>query len=155
MVVDFLAGRMFATVDTGLNVVHVRDVARGHLLAAERGRAGDRYILGHANLSLAEIGRLLAEITGGRAPWLRVPYALAWCGAACMEGVARLTGQQPRVSLTAVRMARKRMYFTPAKAVRELGLPQTDVREALGDAARWFFEHGYVRLGAMRRAPVA
>jgi dihydroflavonol-4-reductase len=147
MVIDFLAGRMFATLDTGLNVVHVRDVARGHLLAAERGRVGEKYILGHANLSLAQIGRLLAELTGGRAPWLRVPYALAWCGAACMEAAARVSGRPPRVPLTAVRMARKRMYFSPAKAVRELGLPQTDVREALADAARWFADHGYVRAG--------
>jgi dihydroflavonol-4-reductase len=152
MVIDFLAGRMFATMDTGLNLVHVRDVARGHLLAAERGRVGEKYILGNVDLSLAEIGRLLAEITGGRAPRFRVPYALAWCGAACMEGFARVTGTTPKVPLTAVRMARKRMYFSPAKAVRELGVPQTDVRIALREAAEWFCEHGYVRLDAMRRA---
>jgi dihydroflavonol-4-reductase len=152
MVIDFVAGRMFATLDTGLNVVHVRDVARGHLLAAERGRVGQKYILGHANVSLAEIGALLASLTGCRAPRLRVPYALAWCGAACMEGVARLSGGVPRVPLTAVRMARKRMYFSPARAVRELGLPQTDVRSALADAVEWFFAHGYVRLGAMKAA---
>ena len=154
MVVDFLAGRMFATLDTGLNLVHVRDVARGHLLAAGRGRVGEKYILGHANLSLAAIGGLLAEITGGRPPWLRVPYALAWCGAACMEAAARVSGRPPKVPLTAVRMARKRMYFSPAKAVRELGLPQTDVREALRDAARWFADHGYVR-GARWAAAIA
>jgi dihydroflavonol-4-reductase len=154
MIVDFLAGRMFATLDTGLNLVHVRDVARGHLLAAERGRAGARYILGHANLSLVEIGRLLAKITGGRPPWLRVPYALAWCGAACMEAAARVNGRPPRVSLVAVRMARKRMYFSSAKAVRELGLPQTDVREALSDAAHWFADHGYIRV-ARRSAATA
>jgi dihydroflavonol-4-reductase len=152
MVVDFLAGRMFATLDTGLNLVHVRDVARGHLLAAERGRLGEKYILGHQNLSLAEIGRLLAEITGRRPPWLRVPYALAWCSAACMEAVARVSGAPPKVPLTAVRMAKKRMYFSPAKAVRELGLPQTDVREALQDAARWFAAHGYVRLARLGAA---
>lgn len=152
MVVDFLAGRMFATLDTGLNLVHVRDVARGHLLAAERGRVGEKYIVGHRNLSLVEIGRLLADITGRRAPWLRVPYALAWCGAACMEAAARVSGGVPKVPLTAVRMARKKMYFSPAKAVRELGLPQTDVREALYDAARWFSEHGYVHLARLKAA---
>jgi dihydroflavonol-4-reductase len=148
MIVDFMRGRMFATLDTGLNIVHVRDVARGHLLAAERGRIGERYILGHAhgNLSLADIGRLLSEITGRPAPRLRVPYAVAWCGAACTEAVARLTGRPPAVPLTAVRMARKRMYFSPAKAVRELGLPQTDPREALRDAVHWFAAHGYARL---------
>jgi dihydroflavonol-4-reductase len=145
MVVDFVAGRMFATLDTGLNIVHVRDVARGHLLAAAKGRIGEKYILGHRNLSLAAIGQLLAEITGRRAPWLRVPYALAWCGAACSEALARVSGGAPKVPLTAVRMAKKRMYFSPAKAVRELGLPQTDAREALYDAACWFAQHGYAR----------
>ena len=153
MVVDFLRGRMFATVDTGLNLVHVRDVARGHLLAARRGRVGEKYILGHENLPLARIGTLLAELYACRAPRLRIPYAVAWMGAACMEGLARLTGGPPRVPLTAVRMARKRMYFSPAKAVRELGLPQTDVRVALSEAAEWFFAHGYVRLDVVRGRP--
>ncbi|MBI2218188.1 MAG: NAD-dependent epimerase/dehydratase family protein [Candidatus Rokubacteria bacterium] len=153
MLVDFLAGRMFATMDTGLNLVHVRDVAVGHRLAAEKGRIGDKYILGHENLSLADIGRLLAALTGIRPPRFCVPYALAWTGAACMESVARLTRTAPRVPLTAVRMAKKRMYFSPAKAVRELGLPQTDVREALRDAALWFAEHGYVRLPKVRAVP--
>ena len=151
MVVDFLEGRMFATLDTGLNLVHVRDVARGHLLAAARGRVGEKYVLGHANLSLAGIGALLAELVGCRAPRLRIPYAVAWLAAGCMEAAARVTRTTPRVPLAAVRMARKRMYFSPAKAVRELGLPQTDVREALADAAAWFVAHGYVR----RRGPRA
>jgi len=146
MIVDFMRGRMFASLDTGLNLVHVRDVARGHLLAARRGRIGERYILGHAgaNLSLLAIFGLLAAITGRRAPRLRIPYAVAWLGAACMEGGARLRGRVPQVSLTAVRMARKRMYFDPSKAVRELGLPQTDVRQALEDAVGWFRAHRYV-----------
>ena len=148
MIVDFMAGRMFATVDTGLNVVHVRDVVQGHILAAERGRVGELYVLGatRGNLSLAEIGALLAELTRRRPPRVRVPYAVAWCGAACMEAIARLTGGAPRVPLTAVRMAKKRMYFSPAKAVRDLGLPQTDVRVALRDAVEWFAAHGYARL---------
>ena len=145
MVVDFLSGRMFATVDTGLNIVHVRDVARGHLLAAERGRVGEKYILGNANFTLSEIGRLLSEIAGSRAPRARIPYAVAWLAAGCMEVAARVTGTTPRVPLTAVRMARKRMFFSSAKAVRELGLPQTDVRTALAEAADWFSEHGYVK----------
>ena len=140
-----MRGRMIATVDTGLNVVHVRDVARGHLLAAARGKPGERYILGHRDLALAELFRLLAEITGRRPPRFRVPYILAWLGAVCFEGVARVTRRPPAVPLTAVRMARKRMYFSPAKAVRELGLPQTDVRVALADAVAWFEAHGYAR----------
>ena len=146
MVVDFMSGRMFATIDTGLNLAHVRDVALGHLYAAQRGTIGQRYILGCENLSLARIGSMLAEITGVPPPRWRVPYPVAWSGALCLETVARLTRATPRVSLTAVRMARKRMFFSAARAVRELGLPQTDVREALGDAVAWFAHHGYAPL---------
>jgi dihydroflavonol-4-reductase len=143
MIVDFLAGRMFASVDTGLNLVHVRDVARGHVQAAERGRPGEKYILGHENVPLLDLLRRLAALTGLPGPRLRIPYAVAWLAAAGMEGVARLTGRPPRVALTAVRMARKRMYFSPAKAVAELGLPQTPVDEALCDAVDWFVARGY------------
>jgi dihydroflavonol-4-reductase len=152
MVVDFMRGRMFATMDTGLNLVHVEDVAEGHLRAARRGTIGERYILGRENVSLAGIGAMLAEITGVPPPRWRVPYPVAWSGALCIETVARLTGGTPRVSLTAVRMARKRMYFSAAKAVRTLGLPQTDVREALRDAVEWFARHGYAPLEG-RAAP--
>ncbi len=157
MIVGALHGKLFATVDTGLNLVHVRDVARGHLLAEARGRVGEKYILGHmdGNLSLAAIGRLIAELSGGRPPRVRIPYAVAWCAAACSEGFARLTGGAPKIPLDAVRMARKRMYFSAAKAVRELGLPQTDVREAVRDAVQWFSEAGYVRLSGMTRVPAA
>ena len=157
MVVDVLSGKLFATVDTGLNLVHVRDVARGHILAEEKGRVGEKYILGHhaGNLSLADIGRLIADVSGCRAPKLRIPYAVAWCAAACSEGFARLTGGVPRVPLAAVQMSKKRMYFSPAKAIRELGLPQTNVRTAVRDAAEWFFQHGYVSLGAMSRGSAA
>jgi dihydroflavonol-4-reductase len=143
MILDFMQGRMKGTVETGLNVVHVRDVARGHLLAAERGKLGERYILGHQNLRLTELFEMLAEATGRKAPRLRVPYAVAWLAAAGCEGLASVTRRPPAVSLTAVRMARKRMYFSPARAVRELGLAQTDVREALADAIAWFRAHGY------------
>lgn len=143
MVVDFLKGKMVGTVETGLNVVHVSDVARGHILAAERGRVGQKYVLGHRNMPLIDIFRALAAITGLRAPRFRVPYAVAWLAAACMEGAARVTGGTPQVPLTAVRMARKRMYFSSAKAVRELGLPQTPVEDALRDAVAWFVERGY------------
>jgi dihydroflavonol-4-reductase len=155
MIVDFMRGRMFASLDTGLNLVHVRDVARGHLLAARHGRIGERYILGHLNLSLREIFAMLAAITGRRPPRVQIPYAVAWLGAACVEGGARITGRVPQVSLTAVRMAKKRMYFDPSKAVRELGLPQTDVRQALDDAVAWFRQHGPAgidRLAPMRTA---
>jgi dihydroflavonol-4-reductase len=145
MIVDFLDGKMIGSVETGLNVVHVRDVARGHILAALKGRVGERYILGHRNLSLLEIFRMLSALTGVPAPRFRVPYAVAWAAAAAMEGVSRLTRRPPAVPLTAVRMARKRMFFTADKAIRELGLPQTPAEEALKDAVDWFTERGYTR----------
>ncbi len=152
MLVDFMNGKMIGSVDTGLNVVHVRDVARGHILAARRGRVGERYILGHRNLSLLEIFGMLSALTGVPAPRFRVPYAVAWMAAAAMEGVARVTRRPPAVALTAVRMARKRMYFSAEKAVRELGLPQTPAETALADAVRWFTDHGYVRVRPPRAA---
>ena len=143
MVVDFLRGKMIGSIDTGLNIVHVRDVARGHILAAERGRIGEKYVLGHRNLSLLEIFRALADLTGLPPPRFRVPYGVAWLAACCMEGAARVTGKPPAVPLNAVRMGRKRMYFSAAKAVRELALPQTPVQNALRDAVTWFVERGY------------
>jgi dihydroflavonol-4-reductase len=143
MIVDYLLGRMFATVDTGLNLIHVADVARGHLLAARLGRVGEKYILGCENHSLAEIFGLLERITGIRAPRLRVPHALVTLVAVAHEALARATGRPPRVPLTGVRMARKRMYFSADKAVRELTLPQTPAEEALRDAVDWFVTHGY------------
>jgi dihydroflavonol-4-reductase len=143
MIVDYLLGRMFATLDTGLNLIHVADVARRHLLAARVGRAGEKYILGCENHSLAEIFGLLERITGIRAPRLRVPHALVTLVALGNEALARATGRPPRVPLTGVRMARKRMYFSADKAVRELTLPQTPVEQALRDAVDWFVAHGY------------
>lgn len=150
MIVDFLKGKMFASLDTGLNLVHVRDVARGHLLAAERGKVGEKYVLGNQNLSLMEIFLMLGRLTGLRAPRFRIPYPVAWLAAASMEGWARVAGGEPRVPLTAVRMAKKRMYFDPSKAVRELGLPQTPVEEALKEAVDWFVARGYATLPARR-----
>jgi len=152
MIVDFLRGKMLGSLDTGLNVVHVRDVARGHILAAQRGRPGERYVLGHVNLTLLEIFQALARLTGLAAPRFRVPYAVAWLAAAGMEGVARLIGGTPAVPLTAVRMARKRMFFSADKAVRELGLPQTPADRALGDAVDWFVTRDYAPDPRRRRA---
>src|SRR5262245_22774997 len=145
MIVDYLKGRMLAYLDTGLNVVHVRDVARGHLLAAARGRAGERYILGHAegNLGLRTIFERLAPYTGIAAPRVRLPHGAALAVGAGAEIVARFTGREPIASRTAVRMAAKRMFFDPAKAIRELGLPQTPVDQALRDAVDWFWANGY------------
>jgi dihydroflavonol-4-reductase len=155
MVLDFLRGRMFATLDTGLNPVHVADVARGHLLAAQRGQPGEKYILGHANRSLTEIFRMLAAITGIRAPRVRLPHAFIYLVALGNECLARATGQPPRVPLTGVRMARKSMYFSAEKAVRELGLPQTPIDQALRDAVEWFVAHRYVPAPPALRARAA
>jgi dihydroflavonol-4-reductase len=145
MLVDYLKGRMLAYLDTGLNLVHVRDVARGHLLAAERGRPGERYILGHGqgNLALRAIFERLAPYTGIPAPRVRLPHRAALAIGAGAELVARLRGTEPAVARTAVRMAKKRMYFDPSKAIRELGLPQTPVDQALRDAVDWFWANGY------------
>jgi dihydroflavonol-4-reductase len=134
---------MVATLDTGLNLIHVADVARGHLLAAQRGRIGEKYILGCENHSLSGIFHMLERITGIRAPRLRVPHAVIYLVALVNEGVARATGRPPRVPLTGVRMARKHMYFSAEKAVRELGLPQTPVEQALREAVGWFTAHSY------------
>ena len=138
IVADFLSGGMPAFIDTGLNVVDVRDVAAGHLLACERGRAGERYILGSENLTLAEIFAKLAKITGRQAPTIRLPYAVAWCAGACSTAWAEVTGRPPRVPLNGVRMARKKMWVTHEKAWRELGFSPAPAETALTRAVGWF-----------------
>jgi dihydroflavonol-4-reductase len=142
--VDFLSGRIPAYVDTGLNVVDVRDVAEGHLLAAERGVVGERYILGHRNVTLAELLDMLAQIAGIRWARLRLPHIVPLLAAAIEVPLARLRRRAPRVSLEAVRLARKKMFFDPGKAVRELGLPQSPIETALARAVAWFRAQGYV-----------
>jgi dihydroflavonol-4-reductase len=147
VIVDFLNRAMPAYLDTGLNYVHVRDVALGHILAAEKGRPGERYILGNAdgNWTLKESFTVLAEITGVASPHLRIPYFVAWAAACINETVSRFTGTPPKAPLAGVRMAKYKMFFSPAKAIRELGLPQTPPRQALSDAVTWFKENGYVK----------
>lgn len=143
MIVDFLNRRLPAYVDTGLNLVDVRDVAEGHLAAAERGCVGERYILGNRNMTLREILETLARLTGLPAPAVRLPHWIPLAAAAVTTGVARVTGRPPRVSLESVRMSTHRMFFDAKKAVRELGLPQTPVEDALSRAVSWFRERGY------------
>lgn len=146
IITRFLNGQMPAYLDTGLNLVDVDDVAEGHLLAAEKGRVGQKYILGNRNMTLQEILECLAKLTGLMAPRAKLPYGL-------VLGIARmneffsgtLLGREPGIPVEGVRMARKRMFFDASKAVRELGLPQTPVEEALERAIRWFFDNGYVR----------
>ncbi len=146
IIVNFLRGKIPAYVDTGLNVVDVEDVAIGHVMAAERGRIGERYILGHANLTLPELFQLLAQVSGMSAPRFRIPYGFAYLSACVSEFVARtITHKPPFATLAGVKLSRKRMFFDPSKAVRELGLPQTPAIEALSKAVRWFRTHRYAK----------
>lgn len=138
IVLDFLLGRMPAFIDTGLNVVDARDVAEGHLRALERGRSGERYILGSENLTLAQILERLAKITGRKPPRLRLPYAVAYCAGVCSTAWAEVTGVPPRVPMEGVRMARKRMWVSDGKARRELGWNPAPAETALERAVEWF-----------------
>ena len=146
VLVDFLNRKMPAYLDTGLNWVHVRDVAIGHILAAEKGRIGERYILGHAtgNWSMKETFRVLEEITGLPAPRFQIPYVVALTAAHVDETLSRFTGNPPKAPLAGVRMGRYKMFFNPAKAIRELGLPQMPPKQALAEAVEWFRANGYV-----------
>lgn len=144
IVVDFLKGAMPAFVDTGLNLVDVEDTSEGHLLALERGRPGERYILGCENLTLEQILRRLAVISGGKAPRWRIPYAVAYMAGLASTGWANLTGLEPRAPLDAVKMARKKMFVSLDKAKRELGFNPGPVDGALKRAVDWFRANGYV-----------
>jgi dihydroflavonol-4-reductase len=143
IIVDFLNRKMPAYLDTGLNIIAVEDCARGHILAEEKGSVGGKYILGHANLTLREIFSTLEELTGLSAPRVRLPYTPILLAAYINEGLSRITGREPLIPLAGVQMAAKFMYFDPSRAVRELGLPQTPVREALQRAVAWFRQNGY------------
>jgi dihydroflavonol-4-reductase len=138
IVLDFLNGDMPAFIDTGLNVVGAGDTALGHLLACERGVAGERYILGSENLTLARILETLARITGRKAPRVQLPYAVAYCAGAVSTAWAGLTGQPPRVPMEAVRMARKKMWVCHAKAACDLGFDPGPAEAALRRAVEWF-----------------
>ena len=138
IILDFLRGAMPAYVDTGLNLIAVEDVAEGHLLAAERGTVGEKYILGNANLTLREILGILARITGRKPPSVRIPHVLALIAAMASTSAGRVMGKEPGIPIEAVLMSRKRMFFSAEKAVRELGLPQSSVEDALARAVQWF-----------------
>jgi dihydroflavonol-4-reductase len=145
LIVEAARGQMPAFVDTGLNIVHVDDVAEGHLAAAEKGRIGERYILGGENMALAEILAEVAQAVGKRPPWLRVPHSVLFPVAIGAELAARVTGRDPFVTLDGVRMSRKKMYFTSEKASRELGYTPRPAREAIADAVSWFEANGYLK----------
>jgi dihydroflavonol-4-reductase len=142
LVLDAARGRMPAYVDTGLNIVHVDDVAAGHLLAFERGRPGERYILGGEDMTLQTILGQIARLVGRTPPRIRLPYAAVLPVAYLAEGFARVSGRSGRVTLEGVRMSRKRMYFSSGKAVSELGYRWRPPLEAFEDAVRWFRGRG-------------
>jgi dihydroflavonol-4-reductase len=144
IILRFLRRQMPFYLDTGLNFIDVRDVARGHLLALEKGRKGDRYILGHENLTLKQLLDRLAQLTGLKAPQSSVPAWLPLSVAWIDERILAPLGKAPSVPLDGVRMAHQPMYYDASKAVRELGLPQSSILTALKDAVDWFVTHGYV-----------
>jgi len=143
IIVDFLRNKLPAFVDTGLNLVDVRDIAIGHLLAAEHGRPGERYILGSENLTLQQILGRLAEIANKPAPTTRVPYALAYATGVITTAWADFTGREPLAPLEGVKMARKKMFVTHTKAARELGFSPGLANAALQRAVEWFRANGY------------
>jgi dihydroflavonol-4-reductase len=148
IVVDFLNGKMPAYVDTGLNIVAVEDVAAGHLLAAEKGRIGERYILGARNMTLKNILDALSAITGRPAPRIRLPHAVALAAGYADELYSKLAGREPQIPVDGVKMSRHKMFVESDKAERELGYKPTPVEAALDRSVRWYEEHGYIRSGA-------
>ncbi|MBM4123172.1 MAG: NAD-dependent epimerase/dehydratase family protein [Nitrospira sp.] len=144
IIVDFMKGRMWAYIETGMNLIDVDDVATGHLRAMERGRIGERYILGNRNLSLREVFEILSGLTGVKAPRLKLPWQAILPLAYADQWLADyITHQAPRIPLEGVRMAKYKMHYDCSKAVKELDLPQTPVEVALEKAVRWFRNHGY------------
>jgi len=144
IIIAAAAGRIPAFVDTGLNLVHVDDVARGHVAALRQGRIGERYILGGENVRFARMLADIAALAGRRPPRLRIPWYAALPVAWAAEAVSRVTGGEPLATLEGVRHARDRMFFSTAKAERELGVRARPYREALADALAWFREAGYL-----------
>ena len=145
MILDAAAGRVPAYVDTGLNMVHVDDVAEGHALALERGRAGEKYILGGENFRLRDLLALVCGIAGKPAPRIRLPIGAVWPAAILLEAVARLTGKEPLVTRDHLKMARKTMFYSSDKAMRELGYAPRPARMAVEDAVAWFRAAGMLR----------
>ena len=145
IIVDYVNGKMPAFVDTLLNFVDVRDVAAGHRLAMEKGRVGERYILGNRNLTLMDFFRLLEAESGIPVPKVRLPFWVVLAAAYCSESiVAKALRKEPRIAIAAVRAAKKRRYFDCSKAIRELGFPQSPIEKAIRDALNWYKSRGYL-----------
>ena len=142
MIRDAAAGRVPAYIDTGLNIVHVDDVAEGHVLALEKGRIGQRYVLGGENMLLKDILALVAAVVHRRPPFIQLPEAVVWPAALVMEKLARFTGIEPMMTRDHLKMARKKMFYSSAKATAELGYQPRQVRLAVEDAVAWFRTNG-------------
>ncbi|TKS59287.1 MAG: NAD-dependent dehydratase [Nitrospira sp.] len=143
VIVDFMKGRMPAYIETGMNIVDVDDVAVGHLLAMQKGRIGERYILGNKNLMLREVFEILSGLTGVKAPSIKLPRLAILPLAYLNQWLSNMTGQPPRIPLEGVKMAKYKMHYDCGKAIRELGIPQTPPEVSLEKAVRWFRDHGY------------
>ncbi|MGH9693843.1 MAG: hopanoid-associated sugar epimerase [Bryobacteraceae bacterium] len=143
IIVDFLRNKLPAFVDTGLNLMDARDTAIGHLLAAEKGRSGERYILGGENLTLEQILGRLSALSGQPAPTIKIPYSIAYAAGAITTALAQVTGRPPLAPLEGVKMARTKMFVTNDKAARELGFAPRPVEGALKRAIDWFRANGY------------
>jgi dihydroflavonol-4-reductase len=143
VIVDFMKGRMPAYIETGMNLIDVDDVAEGHLLAMQKGRVGERYILGNKNLLLNEVFQILSRLTGVKAPTIKLPRVAILPLAYANQWIANVTGRPPRIPLEGVKMAKYKMHYDCSKAIRELGIPQTTPEVALEKAVRWFRDHGY------------
>ena len=145
IIVEAATGRMPAFVDTGFNLVHVDDVAEGHMLALEKGRIGERYILGGQDATLQEMLGVIAPLMGRRPPRLRVPRAPLYPLAYLAEATARLSGREPFITVDGLKMSKHKMFFSSAKAERELGYRARPYRLAIADAIAWFRAHGYLK----------
>jgi len=145
MILDAAAGRVPAYIDTGINIVHVDDVAEGHVLALEKGRVGERYILGGEDMLLKDILALVSDVVHRRPPSIRLPEAVVWPAAFLMEQFAKLTGIPPMMTRDHLKMARKKMFYSSAKAKAELGYNPRPVRLAVEDAVTWFRTTGMLR----------
>lgn len=146
MILDFLNTPTPAYLECGFNLIDVRDIAQGHILAAEHGKWGERYILGNKNMMLGELLRIIEEITGITMPKLRIPYWVALTTGIVSEFLADyVTRQQPRAPLTGVRLARYPLYFNSDKAITELGLPQNSLQKALRDEIEWLINEGLIK----------
>ncbi len=143
VIVDFMKGRMPAYIETGMNIVDVDDVAAGHLLAMQKGRIGQRYILGAKNLMLREVFEILSRLTGIKAPSIKLPREVVLPFAYLNQAFSWITGIPPRIPLEGVKMAKYKMHYDCSKAIRELGIPQTPPEIALEKAVKWFRAHGY------------